>query len=130
MNGWPLDENYVDYTRDTAGAGIINDPTKYPELTGAKLAELNEVGGEKNIATGYHAIEFLLWGQDEAMAGMGAGKRPHTDFVTGGTAMNQARRRSYLGAVTDLLLEHLGSVRDAWAPGNTMNYGAKFGVEA
>jgi putative iron-regulated protein len=129
MNGWPLDENYVDYTRDLATAGIINDPMKYPDLAGSKLGELNEVGGEKNIATGYHAIEFLLWGQDEAMAGSGAGKRPHTDFMVGGTAMNQMRRRSYLMAVTDLLIEHLTAVRDAWASGDATNYAAKFGVQ-
>ena len=129
INGWPLDENYVDYTRDQASAGIINDATKYPELTGAKLVELNEVGGEKNIATGYHGIEFLLWGQDDAMAGMGTGKRPHTDFVTGGTAANQARRRGYLTALGDLLIEQLTAVRDAWVPGAAGSYGAKFGVE-
>jgi putative iron-regulated protein len=131
MNGWPLDENYVDYTRDLATAGIINDATKYPELTGEKLGELNEVGGEKNLATGYHAIEFLLWGQDDATPGMGTGKRPFTDFVTGAgaTATNQARRRAYLTAVTDLLIEDLTTVRDAWVPGAAGTYGAKFGVE-
>ena len=27
--------------------------------------KLHEIGGnEANVATGYHAIEFLLWGQD------------------------------------------------------------------
>jgi putative iron-regulated protein len=131
INGWPLDENYVDYTRDMATAGIINNAGMYPDISAQELAELNEVGGEKNLATGYHAIEFLLWGQDDTMPGTGAGKRPHTDFVTGvgATGMNQLRRRTYLTAVTDLLIEHLEQVRDAWAPGNAMNYGAKFGVE-
>jgi putative iron-regulated protein len=131
INGWPLDENYIDYTRDATGAGIINNASMYPQITAEALGELNEVGGEKNLATGYHAIEFLLWGQDDTMPGMGTGKRPHTDFVTGAgaTAMNQARRRAYLTAVTDLLVENLEQVRDAWVPGNAMNYGAKFGVE-
>jgi putative iron-regulated protein len=127
MNGWPLDENYVDYTRDVPTAGIINDLAKYPELSGDKLRPLNEVGGEKNIATGYHAIEFLLWGQDDAMPGTGAGKRPHTDFVAGGTAMNQTRRGAYLTSVMDLLLADLTQVRDAWAPSTAGNYAADFG---
>jgi putative iron-regulated protein len=129
INGWPLDENYVDYTRDLATAGLINDPARYPDLTPDKLVELNEVGGEKNLATGYHAIEFLLWGQDDAQPGMGAGKRPHTDFADGGTARNQARRRRFLTSVTELLVEHLEQVRDAWTPARPGNYAARFGVE-
>ena len=36
--------------------------------------------------------------------------------------MNQARRGAYLLAVTDLLIEHLEQVRDAWAPSMTANY--------
>jgi putative iron-regulated protein len=130
INGWPLDENYVDYTRDMANAGIINNASTLMEITGEALEELNEVGGEANLATGYHAIEFLLWGQDDVMPGMGAGKRPFSDFVTGAgsTAANQARRRTYLTAVTDLLIDHLEQVRDAWAPGTADNYASKFGV--
>ena len=86
INGWPLDENYVDYTRDLATAGIINDAARYPTLTAESLRDLNEVGGEKNLATGYHAIEFLLWGQDDPTPGTGAGKRPFTDYVAGAGA--------------------------------------------
>ena len=131
INGWPLDENYVDYTRDAPAAGLIADPSKLPQPTGEALVALNEVGGEKNLATGYHAIEFLLWGQDEVTAGTGAGRRPHTDFVTGagGTATHQDRRRAYLTAVTTLVGKQLGTVRDAWAAGSPDNYAAKFGVE-
>jgi putative iron-regulated protein len=32
------------------------------------------------VATGYHAIEFLLWGQDLNGTGPGAGNRPWTDY--------------------------------------------------
>jgi putative iron-regulated protein len=128
INGWPLDENYVDYTRDLPGAGIINNANKYPMITPDRLEMLNEVGGEKNLATGYHAIEFLLWGQDALTPGMGAGKRPHTDFVNGGTAMNQARRRAYLLAAAELLVDQLSTVRDAWQPGKPGNYAASFGT--
>jgi putative iron-regulated protein len=129
INGWPLDENYVDYTRDEASAGIINLPEKFPTLDGATLADQNEVGGEANLATGYHAIEFLLWGQDDMTPGTGAGKRPVTDFVDGGTAANQARRRAYLQAATDLLITHLEAVEAAWKPGVADNYAANFGVK-
>ncbi|MFT5646920.1 MAG: putative iron-regulated protein, partial [Aureispira sp.] len=62
LNAWPLDENYIDYTRDNVGGvsntGIIYDLTNYPSITASVLSGANEVGGEKNISIGYHAIEF------------------------------------------------------------------------
>ena len=127
LNAWPLDENYVDYTRDEPMAGIINHPTEFPELTADKLAELNEKGGEKNLATGYHAIEFLLWGQDLNEAGHETepGRRPFTDYVVmGGTAANQARRGQYLESVTALLVQDLTVLTTAWKAGTAGNYAA------
>jgi len=123
INGWPLDEFHIDYTRDTPTSGTINDPKV--EITKETIADANERDGEKAITSGYHAIEFLLWGQDDAKAGTGPGKRPYTDFVDGGTAANQARRRAYLKAAAELLVEDLESVRAEWAGA----FGAKFGVE-
>ena len=85
LNAWPMDENFVDYTRGPDGqtivSGLINDPD-FP-LTEEAIEAKNEQGGEKNVATGYHAIEFLLWGQDTSDDG--PGNRPFTDFVTDGS---------------------------------------------
>jgi putative iron-regulated protein len=52
-------------------------------ITPSLLAEtLHEADGvEANVATGYHAIEFLLWGQDLNGHGVGAGNRPWTDYA-------------------------------------------------
>jgi putative iron-regulated protein len=127
INSWPLDEAYVDYTKDDPAAGIINHPTEFPDMTPEKLAELNEKGGEKNLSTGYHAIEFLLWGQDLNDAGHenDPGRRPFTDYLaTGGTAMNQARRGQYLESVTALLVQNLTQVATAWKPNTAGNYAA------
>jgi putative iron-regulated protein len=112
MNAWPLDENYIDYVEGDDTAGIVNGSET---IDGPTLASLNEAGGESNIATGYHAIEFLLWGQDTSDTG--PGDRPYTDYVTdgSGTAMNQDRRGRYLTVVGDLLQDHLTQVHDAWA---------------
>ncbi|HKY38116.1 MAG TPA: imelysin family protein [Polyangiaceae bacterium] len=129
INAWPIDEAYIDYVVDAYGmvvsGGIINLPDDYPDITTDVLAGLNEMGGEANISTGYHAIEFLLWGQD--LSADGPGDRPYTDYVTGdeGTAGNQDRRADYLLKAADLLLENLGSVHAQWQDGKA-NYRADF----
>ena len=113
INAWPLDEAYIDYVDGDPSAGIINKPDLVPTLNAETIADQNEKGGETNIATGFHAIEFLLWGQDSDPAG--AGKRPPSDFTPGGPR-NADRRRTYLTVVSDLLVADLKSVVDAWDP--------------
>lgn len=115
MNAWPMDEAYVDYVVGDDGAGIINDPAGYPTLSETVLEAANQANAEEEVSTGWHAIEFLLWGQDLSTTGQGT--RPYTDFVAGGTAENQVRRGEYLLAVTDLLLQNLQSLVDAWKTG-------------
>jgi putative iron-regulated protein len=100
---------------------LIND-RNFP-ITRESIASMNEQGGEENIATGYHAIEFLLWGQD--MNADGPGNRAYTDFVDG-KAPNADRRRQYLKAVTDLLIDDLDYLVKAWRPGSKLNYRARF----
>jgi putative iron-regulated protein len=116
INAWPMDEAYVDYVEGDPNAGIINDPAGTPTLDEATLSALNEKGGEKNIAAGYHAIEFLLWGQDKSPTG--PGDRPFTDYVEGpnGTATNQTRRGEFVKAASALLRSDLHSVEAEWAP--------------
>jgi putative iron-regulated protein len=117
INGWPLDENYIDYTEALPMAGIINDPETFPEITAQVIAEQNELGGEKNLSAGFHAIEFLLWGED--LSEVGPGERPASDYVTDGTgsADNQDRRGLYLAAAAELLVSDLASVEAQWKPG-------------
>lgn len=123
INSWPLDEAYIDSVEGAPGAGIINATDEFPTLSEELLESLNERDGETNIATGYHAIEFLLWGQDRSVTG--PGNRPASDFVDGGTAPNAARRREYLRRVTDLLVKDLESVQAQWVPGGS-NYAKSF----
>jgi len=113
LNAWPMDEHFLDYTVDEPEAGLIND-LRF-EITAENIVSENENGGEKNIATGFHAIEFLLWGQDN-VDGEGAGERPYTDYVVGegGTANNQDRRAKYLELIGDLLVLHLEQVHAQW----------------
>jgi putative iron-regulated protein len=127
LNAWPLDESYIDYTSSSSTSGIINDAATYPTITGSLLDGLNEQGGEVNISIGYHAIEFLLWGQDDANTSLQTpGNRPFTDFVVGSGPGNEQRRKDYLLAVADLLLDHLDLMVKAWETGNSNNYRASF----
>ncbi|MEM8897892.1 MAG: imelysin family protein, partial [Bacteroidota bacterium] len=127
LNAWPMDESYVDYVAENASAGIINDLSTYPNLTKSMLEELNEAGGEENVAVGYHAIEFLLWGQDNTSPSeLKSGQRPNTDFVDGGTALNPDRRRLYLQLCAELLVENLQNLVAEWDPNDPNNYRATF----
>lgn len=146
LNAWPLDEGLIDYVAEAdyehemgnegANANIIASEeiniggtthdvsTLTPEL----LAELNEVGGsEANVATGYHAIEFLLWGQDRNGFERGNGDRSHTDYAKGDdcTNGNCDRRGAYLDAATDLLVNDLEWMVQQWAPDQPGNYRAE-----
>jgi putative iron-regulated protein len=113
LNAWPMDESYVDYVAGNLKAGLISDSTIL--IDSNTLLELNERGGEENISTGWHAIEFMLWGQDTNIDGVGAGARVYTDFVEG-TAHNADRRRAYLSVITNLLVSDLSTITGAWAP--------------
>lgn len=120
INAWPLDEAYIDGVKDKPNAGFVND--RKVKIDKATLKRLNERGGEENIATGWHAIEFMLWGQD--LNDDGPGNRSYEDFVDG-KAKNADRRRLYLVTVADILVDDLGTVAKAWAP-NAKNYRARF----
>ena len=138
VNAWPLDEGLIDYVDASYGAesddnalytaNVISNTTieingrtvDATDITPAFLSEtLQEAGGiEANVATGYHAIEFLLWGQDLNGTGPGAGNRPYTDYdaanCTGG---NCERRARYLDAATDLLVSDLEEMVANWRVG-------------
>ena len=120
INAWPLDESYIDYVEGNPGAGIVNNPDEFPVIDASVLVSLNEEGGEENVSTGWHAIEFLLWGQD--LNPDGPGYRPIADYTTND---NADRRGTYLAVASDLLLFHLRQMVDAWAPGAN-NYRAQF----
>ncbi|QCO57648.1 peptidase (plasmid) [Pseudorhodobacter turbinis] len=138
VNAWPLDEGLIDYVDTSYGQSDENPlstlnviaNTKFT-LSGADVdaraltpefisGTLHEVDGiEANVASGYHAIEFLLWGQDLNGTGPGAGNRPVTDFAQGAdcTNGNCDRRAEYLKAATDLLITDLEYMTAQWAAG-------------
>ncbi len=131
LNAWPLDEAYIDYVveGETVYAnGIVNMPEEYPTITAQLLTDLNEDGGEENVSLGYHALEFLLWGQDlTAPEEKLAGQRPLTDFTTDQFA---SRRLDYLKVTTEILIADLQGLVADWSPTSGGNYYASFVSES
>lgn len=121
LNAWPVDESYIDRVQGRPQSGLIND--REFVIDKKSVAAKNERGGEENIAVGWHAIEFLLWGQD--LSEDGPGNRSFEDYVDG-KAPNADRRRLYLRTVVELLHDDLSSLVRAWAPGSKTNYRAHF----
>jgi putative iron-regulated protein len=139
VNAWPLDEGLIDYVAESYGSEsdenlyYVANVVAHPELSASGetidaavidaelLRSLHEVDAiEANVTTGYHAVEFLLWGQDLNGTGPGAGVRPWTDFAADGcTGGNCERRRAYLKAATDLLVADREEMVGNWRKGGT-----------
>lgn len=142
LNAWPLDEGLIDYVatdyqyelgNEGASANIIANQTlkigattiDVSTITPELIASLNEIGGsEANVASGYHAIEFLLWGQDLNGTNAGAGARAYTDFVVGSECTNNNcdRRAQYLKAAAQLLVQDLAWMEKQWSADEKANY--------
>ncbi|MEM8983702.1 MAG: imelysin family protein [Pseudomonadota bacterium] len=157
INAWPLGEALIDYVANQI------DGDEGPEIPGSTatvttniiadlsitidtqaIRDFSELGGdERNVASGWHAIEFLLWGQDLNLDGSGTGlrdasggQRPASDFFTGGNCTSGIgnaqpddiciRRGQYLIAAADVLIEDLNSVVEAWNPNGTANHYSAF----
>ena len=137
LNAWPLDENMIDYTIDANGAktsgniidtlGVFNpggegaSAIDVTAITPDAISALNENGGDANVASGYHAIEFLLWGQDQdysnflkdsvTSGAMSAGNRALSDFTS---EKNADRRLAYLQAASQKVVNDLEVIASAW----------------
>ena len=144
VNAWPLDEGLIDYVAASYGTESEENPGFRANVVANRsfvfsgktidaskidkglLAEtMHELGGvEANVATGYHAVEFLLWGQDLNGTGPGAGSRPSSDFDPANCSWgNCDRRAAYLKAATDLLVDDLAWMTAQWAPGGKARAG-------
>lgn len=150
VNAWPLDEGLIDYVDASYGTDsdanayyVVNVIANRQLKVGGKSVDagridarlLREVlheadGNEANVATGYHAIEFLLWGQDLNGTGPApdgrrgtpqerhAGNRPHTDYdVRHCTGGHCDRRGQYLQVATDMLVSDLEEMVANWKGG-------------
>lgn len=121
IEAWPVNEHYIDYVEGDDNGGLINDP--HVPLTREGLLTLHRKQGEENVALGWHAIEFMLWGQD--ISDEYPGDRPFKDYVLN-EGRNADRRRQYLSLTVSLLISDLESKARDWAPGVSGNWRARF----
>ncbi|MEQ1437954.1 di-heme oxidoredictase family protein [Fontimonas sp. SYSU GA230001] len=141
VNAWPLDEGLIDYVEDgyapsddnpLARADLVHadavrlgttriDTTQFNPALLVHLQRLAPV--ETSVAVGYHAIEFLLWGQDRSADG--PGDRPWTDYALSDELCTDGRHRAasaqvcrrradYLLAVVELLISDLRDMQRHW----------------
>lgn len=171
INAWPLGEALIDYVQNVDGSDFTNDQVGVvangvaintggavdgidsniniisvytaDEITVDLISNTATAGDEHDVVAGYHAIEFLLWGQDLDNNGMvtvgdnrelavknnGAsnmatgGQRPLSDFTTDAF---QDRRVKYLQVAAEKLVADLESVRDGWLDNVDGNYRDQF----
>ena len=147
LNAWPLDENMIDYTINAKGAktsgNIIDTKGSFnpggeestsvdvSTITVDAITDLNENGGDANVASGCHAIEFILWGRDQDYSNflkdgitngaLTAGQRPLTDFTKD---TNADRRKAYLQVASQKIVNDLTVIAQAWEKGDATNYRA------
>ncbi|MFN5351218.1 MAG: imelysin family protein [Alphaproteobacteria bacterium] len=117
INAWPANEAYIDYTRDNPNSGVIMD-----KISKISKDFLNEKHSKTNVILGFHSIEFLLWGQD--FRRVLAGNRPYTDYIAGNFFNN--KRRDFLKITTELLVQDLHTVAEAWNTQKDNNYYSEF----
>lgn len=120
LNAWPLNEAFIDYVKGNEDAGLINDAAI--EITPETIKSHDQQTDESDVTTGWHAIEFLLWGQDFSTDGSGA--RPASDYAPGNT-INE-RRALYLRTVTEMLTDDLTWLSAQWDTRLPKIYAQKF----
>lgn len=184
INAWPLGEALIDYVETNTtdfgddqvgvtandaginGGGAITaaqaQSAQSNNIIGNSLVTISSdlldktlsADDEHDVISGYHAIEFLLWGQDlksqpqnvarvaveepfdpttdgtdrdEAVnTTKSGGQRPLSDFVSTEAGDAADRRHTYLEVAVDKLIDDLESVQAEWEKDVDGNYRDEF----
>lgn len=167
INAWPLGEALIDYVIDNTSdfgenqVGVSSHSTgvDYPNeniISSEVVIDANLIANtataedEHDVISGYHAIEFMLWGQDLNDSGVPTvgtdrhlavkthdannvalgGQRPLSDFTQDAEDVEgnrrATRRHQYLAVVAQKLIDDLEGVLEGWAPNVAGNYRDQF----
>lgn len=108
INTWPVDEATIDYVKGEPKAGLVQQFDT--PITIATILARDQVGDESAVTTGWHAIEFLLWGQDFRTDG--PGDRSYREYLDHGRV--NPRRREYLRLISTQLVDDLRDIAEQW----------------
>ncbi|MFT6327654.1 MAG: putative iron-regulated protein [Crocinitomicaceae bacterium] len=171
INAWPLGEALIDYvetnatdftagevgvttnTAEVNGNGVVDGLTTTQNIIGNTSITINadllsntaSAEDGHDVIAGYHAIEFMLWGQDLNTSNQTAtdgtdrinadnstsagGQRPLSDFqytdINDNTELS-VRRHAFLEVAADKLIADLESVLDGWKDNVDGNYRDQF----
>ena len=115
INSWPIEPGYIDYLAGYPYSGIVNDTAL--ELTESSLLDQHQFADDSYVSIGFHAIEFLLWGEsgqrtaadfDRSLKTVASEERP--------AVINQERRGDYLLHTVRLLRQHMQRLQLRWSP--------------
>jgi putative iron-regulated protein len=120
LNAWPLNEAVIDYVEGEPRAGLVQDTRV--ALDAATILARDQVSDEADVTTGWHAVEFLLWGQDRDSDGPGA--RPASDYVAGEQVRD--RRRTYLALLAEQLVIDIEWLATQWQRDREHSYAREF----
>jgi len=118
LNGWPIKPGTIDYTVDDPISGIVPNSKSYPKIDKNLILQLNQDNENFVISSGYHVIEFLLWGEDNQIDG--SGDRPFADYDQSQNPLAK-RRASYLMNSVEFLVNKLGEEVAEWKEGDNNN---------
>lgn len=128
INAWEMEPAFLDYLSDSANSGIVYDLNLAPAINQETLLAIHQSSNPKHIALGYHAIEFLLWGEDDdVVIDQLTGDRSYLDYVpSDSSAQAVIRRGALLKAITNQLVIDLREVADEWNSSFNNNYRREF----
>ncbi|MEQ8819802.1 MAG: imelysin family protein [Sumerlaeia bacterium] len=109
LNAWPVNGKVVET--------IVVDTRRFPELT-TELLQKAHAPAKAQVTTGFHVIEYFLFGPRPNAEGPGA--EPFADFTR--ASPSGPRRAAYLRLAAELLVDQLRYVTDQWRPGSQDNY--------
>ena len=123
IDAWPIEAGYLDYLKEYPNTGIVNDLTLV--ISEEAITEQHGFSSEFDVCKGFHAIEFLIWG--EGPDPNSVGNRSAKDFLpmTSLTQQQQEnqlqlkdlannRRRELLRLLVNLLIKDLSELEANW----------------
>ena len=138
LDSWPIEGGYIDYIPGYPFSGIVNDLAL--NIDEKSIRSQHGFTDPTNASLGYHAIEFMLWGQEGARSAHDFFPQENTapvpvndtDESSHGydeqglyvnktiarTPQNHNRRRQYTKLLSVILQKDLHRIQRRWEPSN------------